>query len=112
MTSMRFEHYNLAVFERDLDTMQIFAAGRSFIDMIEFQRDTHGEEYWNVTKNIFEMQTPPNASFAHEIFLAKNNDYLVYKLTSLPRLYTMGLCDRQYIFNATTNQCTPCPAPL
>jgi hypothetical protein len=58
------------------------------------------------------MKTTPNISFAHEIYLAKNKDYLVYKLTSEPRLYTIGLCDRQFIFNATTFQCTPCPPAL
>ncbi len=58
------------------------------------------------------MKTTPNISFSHEIYLAKNKDYLVYKLTSEPRLYTIGLCDRQFIFNATTFQCTPCPPAL
>lgn len=36
MTKQKFEPYNLAVFERDSHTIQVFAAGRNFIDMIEY----------------------------------------------------------------------------
>lgn len=58
------------------------------------------------------MPTMPNANYTHEIFIAKNADYLVYKLTSEERIYTMGICDRSKIFNVTTFTCDPCPKAL
>ena len=105
MTKQRFEHFNLAVFERDPQTIQVFAAGRNFIDMIEYQENFRLEPFWQVTRNIYTMPVSPNANFTHEIFIAKNADYLVYKLTSEERIYTMGICDRSKIFNVTTFTC-------
>lgn len=60
MTKQRFEHINLAVFERDTHTIQVFAAGRNFIDMIEYQMNNREEPFWKVTRNIYMMTTMPN----------------------------------------------------
>jgi hypothetical protein len=70
--------------------------------MIEYQVDSFDLEYWKTTRNIYVMPSTPDVRFAHEIFLAKNADYLVYKLASEDRVYTMAVCDWQHIFDSTT----------
>ena len=58
------------------------------------------------------MTTPPNPNFAHDIYIAKNDDYLIFKLMSEDRLYIMGVCDRSQTFNFTSFQCDDCPVGL
>jgi len=100
------------VFERDPQTIQVFAAGRDFIDMIEYQENYRKEPFWQVTRGIYNMTVKPNFNFTHEIHIAKSEDYLVYKLVSEDRIYTMGVCDRSKIFNVTTFTCDQCPRAL
>ena len=41
----------------------------------------------------------PNPKFANEIYLAKNEDYLTFKLTSESRIYVIAVCGLDKIFN-------------
>lgn len=109
MPALTKEHYNLAVWERDEDAMQVFVAGRAQIDMIEYIKDASGDEFWTKTDGIFVMDVEPATVAPHEIFLGKSDDYLTFKLTSEPKIYTMGICDFGSIFNVETFDCTPCP---
>jgi hypothetical protein len=106
---MTKENYNLAVWERNADTLQVFVSGRAKIDMIEYQRDPAGNEIWLKTDSIFEMDVEPTSSASHEIYLAKSEDYLVFKLTSQPKIYVIAVCDFGFTLNQTSFKCEACP---
>ena len=67
--------------------------------MIEYQLDNRLNKNWIVTRSIFIMPKMPNPKFANEIYLAKNEDYLTFKLTSESRIYVIAVCGLDKIFN-------------
>ena len=54
------------------------------------------------------MASVPSTNLAHDIFIAKSQDYLVFKLTSEAKIYMMGICDFAMRFNVTSFDCESC----
>jgi len=108
MEGMLWEHYNLAMYERDASAMQVFVSSRTSISMIEYVKDPSGDEFWTRTDDIFTLTATPALTAAHEIYVAKGEEYLVFKLTSESRIYVMGVCDFGDYFDHTTFECKEC----
>ena len=99
---------NMAVYAEDRNSMQIWVAKRTSIDLIQMQRNTKDETFWKRTDGIYEMENPPDASEPHQIQIGKAREYLVFKLSSRRYLYLAATCSPNQFFEPDSFSCGEC----
>jgi|LauGreDrversion4_2_1035121.scaffolds.fasta_scaffold177877_2 hypothetical protein len=99
---------NMAVYAEDRNSMQIWVAKRTSIDLIQMQRNTKDETFWKRTDGIYEMENPPDASVPHQIQIGKAREYLVFKLSSRRYLYLAATCSPNQFFQPDSFSCGEC----
>ena len=73
--------------------------------MVSFQVTSGQSDYLKHDAAIF---VAPSANSTHNISIAANEDYLVFKTTKDAHIYVMAVCALNHKYNSADFTCDPC----